>query len=97
MPAMEADKKGYSQILWLLDGKVTEVGTMNVFFLWKNKNGEKELITPALDSAGGVILPGVTRKSILELAREWNEFKVTEAEIMIDGVIEALQENRVCR
>jgi branched-subunit amino acid aminotransferase/4-amino-4-deoxychorismate lyase len=30
---------------------------------------EKELITPSLDS--GLILPGVTRRSLLELARKW--------------------------
>jgi len=29
---------------------------------------EKELVTPPLD---GVILPGVTRQSLLDLAREW--------------------------
>ena len=29
---------------------------------------EEELVTPPLN---GLILPGVTRKSILELAREW--------------------------
>jgi len=95
MPALEADKKGYSQILWILDGKVTEVGTMNVFFFWKNKKGEKELITPSLDSAGGIILPGVTRKSILELARHWNEFKVTEADVEMEDVMQALAEGRV--
>ncbi len=45
---------------------------MNLLMFWKNEKGEKELITAPLD---GTILPGVTRASILELARKWNEFK----------------------
>lgn len=48
---------------------------MNFFVFWKNAQGEDELITPPLD---GTILPGVTRNSILALAREWNKFKVSE-------------------
>ncbi len=42
---------------------VLEVGTSNIFFLWINLNGEKELITPYLDE--GTILPGVIRDTIL--------------------------------
>jgi hypothetical protein len=57
-----------SQILWLFNDEVTEAGTMNLFFLWVNKQGKKELVTAPLD---GTILPGVTRDSILTLAREW--------------------------
>ena len=34
-----------------------------------NEQGEEELITPPLES--GLILPGINRKSLLELAREW--------------------------
>lgn len=66
---------GYSQVLWLFgdDDQVTEVGTMNMFTFWVNEDGERELITAPLD---GTILPGVTRQSILELARDWGEFKV---------------------
>lgn len=39
MPQALAAKKGYSQILWLFNDQVTEVGTMNIFFLWVNKQG----------------------------------------------------------
>jgi len=92
LPALAASQKGYQQILWLQDNKITEVGTMNLFCLWKNKKGEKELITAPLD---GQILPGVTRKSILDLAREWKEFKVTEEEWTMDSLVQALQEGRV--
>jgi branched-chain amino acid aminotransferase len=92
LPQVKAAEKGYSQILWLLNDYLTEVGTMNFFLFWINKKGERELITPPLD---GTILPGVTRKSILELAQEWNEFKVTEAPFTMTQVVEALNEGRI--
>jgi len=92
LPALEATQKGYQQILWLQDYKITEVGTMNLFCLWKNEKGEKELITAPLD---GQILPGVTRKSILELCRQWNEFKVSEADWTINQLLKALKDQRV--
>lgn len=56
--------------------KITECGAMNCFIYLKNENGEDELVTPPLD---GLTLPGVTRDSILSLAKEWNEFKVGDA------------------
>ena len=65
-----AATKGYAQNLWLFGPEeyVTEVGTMNLFVAIKNaETGQKELITAPLD---GTILEGVTRDSILSLARE---------------------------
>lgn len=53
---------------------------------------ERELITPPLN---GLILPGVTRQSVLDLAREWKEFKVTERTITMKEVVEAKKEKRV--
>lgn len=41
---------------------IMEGGAMNIFFFWVNEQGEKELITCPLN---GLILPGITRKSIL--------------------------------
>jgi branched-chain amino acid aminotransferase len=84
-PQVEVANDGYQQIMWLFGEKdhITEVGTMNVFALIKNAQGEKELITPPLD---GTILPGVTRDSILKLTREWNEFKVSERPITMSEV-----------
>jgi branched-chain amino acid aminotransferase len=79
--ATEATKLGYTQVLWL-DAKerryVEEVGTSNIFFLI---NGE--LVTPAL---GGTILAGITRDSVLHLARHWG-VKVAERPITIDEVV----------
>ncbi|KAL4926220.1 aminotransferase [Aspergillus undulatus] len=72
VPQEEAAAAGSQQNLWLLaDGGeecVTEAGTMNLFVVWVNPStGQTELVTPPLD---GTRLPGVTRESILELARE---------------------------
>jgi len=66
---------------------------MNMFVFWKNKQGERELITCPLD---GTILPGVTRDSVLQLARQWGEFKVSERPYTIHEVLEANAEGRVC-
>jgi branched-chain amino acid aminotransferase len=91
-PAKVVADKGYDQILWLINDYVTEVGVMNFFVYWYNKKGEKELITCPLD---GTVLPGVTRSSVMELGRHWNEFKVTEERFKIQDVIEAIKEDRV--
>ena len=80
----EAKKKGYTQVLWL-DAKehlyVEEVGTMNIFFKINN-----EIITPSLE--GGSILGGITRDSVIELAREMG-YSVKEQPISIREVYEA--------
>jgi branched-chain amino acid aminotransferase len=49
-PAAEAAQRGYSQVLWLFgeNDEITEVGAMNVFFVLRNDNGTKEIITPPL-------------------------------------------------
>ncbi|GAB1291422.1 Branched-chain-amino-acid aminotransferase, cytosolic [Apodemus speciosus] len=90
----EAVENGCQQVLWLYgeDNQITEVGTMNLFLYWINEDGEEELATPPLD---GIILPGVTRQSILELAQQWGEFKVCERHLTMDGLATALEENRV--
>jgi branched-chain amino acid aminotransferase len=95
-PAAEAAKKGYSQVLWLFgdNDEVTEVGAMNVFFYLINKEtGRPELVTPPLTR--GDILPGVTRASILELARSWNEFDVSERFPTMAELKEAAEDNRL--
>ncbi|KAJ1515551.1 branched-chain-amino-acid aminotransferase [Coelomomyces lativittatus] len=94
LPQLHANALGYQQLLWLFGEShdITEIGTMNCFVYWTNKDGIKELVTPALD---GTILPGVTRDSILKLTKQWNEFRVTERKISIHEVIEACQENRL--
>jgi branched-chain amino acid aminotransferase len=79
----QAHDAGYTQVLWL-DGVeqkyLEEVGSMNIFFVI-----DDEIITPELN---GSILPGITRKSVIELAKHWNE-KVAERKVSIDELIEA--------
>ncbi|XP_014855659.1 PREDICTED: branched-chain-amino-acid aminotransferase, cytosolic-like isoform X1 [Poecilia mexicana] len=90
----EALKQGCQQVLWLYgpDEEITEVGTMNLFIYWTNTKGERELVTPPLD---GIILPGVTRQSLLDLGRTWGDFKVTERKMGMKELLQALDAGRV--
>ena len=75
-----AEKKGFSQVLWL-DGVeqkyVEEVGSMNMMFAYGNK-----IVTPRLN---GSILPGITRDSVLTLARSMG-YEAEEARLNIDEI-----------
>ena len=79
-PAKLAKEKGYHQLVWT-DAEthtcIEEAGTMNIVFQIGNT-----LITP---EEGGTILPGITKKSVLDIARSWGytveERRVTVAEI----------------
>jgi branched-chain amino acid aminotransferase len=83
LPARKATEEGFDQLIWT-DAKehkyVEEMGAANVMFLLDGK-----LITP---STRDTILDGVTRDTVLTLAREWGipveERRVSVAEI-IDG------------
>jgi len=68
MPQKKAAGEGYVQNLWLHGEEhyLTEVGTMNMFVVFK-RGDSTVLVTPPLD---GMILPGVTRDSVLTLARD---------------------------
>lgn len=80
-----AEEKGISQVLWL-DGVerkyIEEVGSMNVMF---KINGE--IVTPKLT---GSVLPGITRKSIIEILKE-KGYKVTERLISVDELVDAAE------
>ena len=84
-----AAEKGFSQVLWL-DGVeqkyVEEVGAMNVMF-----KIDGEIVTPMLT---GSILPGITRKSCIEILRSWG-YKVTERLISVDEVIKAAKDGKL--
>ena len=61
---------------------------MNLFVYWKNKiSGEKEIMTCPLN---GLVLPGITRKSVLKLLRGMKEFDVIEREYSIQEILEGL-------
>ncbi|KAH3765913.1 branched-chain amino acid aminotransferase [Pelomyxa schiedti] len=92
LPAREAQEKGYQQVLWLYEDRITEVGTMNFFVFIINDDGERELITCPL---GDTILPGVTRDSVLGMARAWNEFKVSERYITMRDLARLAEAGKV--
>ena len=81
-----AAAEGYSQVLWL-DGVerkyIEEVGAMNVMFLI---NGT--VVTPQLT---GSILPGITRKSCIELLREMG-YTVEERLLSVEELSQALRD-----
>jgi branched-chain amino acid aminotransferase len=83
LAGQSAVRKGFTQVLWL-DGVeqkyIEEVGTMNIFINLKN-----EIVTPKLN---GSILPGITRRSVIEILKEWN-MNIVEREISIDEVVTA--------
>lgn len=89
-----AESQNLQQVLWLFgeDHQLVEVGTMNIFIYMKNSNSELELVTPPLD---GLVLPGVIRSSLLDLARKWNKFKVSERIITMKEIIQAENEKRL--
>ena len=80
-----AEQKGYSQVLWL-DGVerkyIEEVGAMNVMF----KIGD-EIVTPMLS---GSILPGITRKSCIEVLKS-KGYTVSERLLSVDELGKALK------
>ena len=85
----EAEKKGFDQVLWLDANEkkyVEEVGSMNMFFVI-----DGEVVTPELV---GSILPGITRKSSIELLRA-HGYKVSERRVSIDEVIEAQKNGKL--
>ncbi|XP_032296071.1 branched-chain-amino-acid aminotransferase isoform X2 [Drosophila virilis] len=90
----EAAARGLQQVLWLYgeDHQLTEVGTMNIFMFYVNDQGEQELITPPLN---GLILPGITRDSILAMARQWGKFKVREGVFTMPMISELLNQGRL--
>jgi branched-chain amino acid aminotransferase len=85
-PTRLAQEKGYQQVIWT-DSKthqyVEESGTMNVMFVINNK-----IITPSLSDT---ILAGITRDSVLTLARDWG-YTVEERKVSIKEVVAGLEE-----
>ncbi len=82
-PAKKANEQGFDQLLWT-DAKehayIEESGTMNVMFVINDT-----LITPELSDT---ILDGVTRRSVIQAAKDWG-VAVEERRIAVDEVVEA--------
>ncbi len=85
-----AEKQGISQVLWL-DGAtkqyIEEVGSMNVMF---KINGE--IVTPSLET--GTVLPGVTRRSIIQMLKDKGE-KVSERLFPVDEFVKAARAGEI--
>lgn len=83
--AARAEKKGYQQVLWL-DGVhrryIEEVGGMNVMFKLDGR-----IATPALT---GSVLPGITRRSCVQLLRD-RGYEVEERLISVEELMAALE------
>jgi len=80
-----AEEAGYTQVLWL-DGVerkyIEEVGSMNVLFKIDGK-----VVTPALT---GSVLPGITRRTCLDLLRDWGyvvEERLVSAKELFDAAV----------
>jgi len=82
-PARKMQEKGYHQLIWT-DAKehryIEESGTMNVMFVI-----DGVLVTPAV---GSTILAGITRDSVLQVARDMG-YKVEERKVSVDEIVEA--------
>lgn len=89
LAAKEAAEKGFDQVLWLdaVERKyVEEVGSMNICFLYDGK-----IVTSPLQ---GTILDGITRRSILQLAREMG-YAIEERALSVDQLIEGAESGRL--
>lgn len=100
----EARARGFDQVLWLFGSEcnVTEAGASNFFVVWRNKDtGRLELVTAPLEER--IILEGVTRRSVLDLAKERlsKEYEgieavdVVERRFTMPEIVSAWKENRL--
>ena len=88
-PTKLAQLEGYNQLIWTDASEhryVEESGTMNAIFIIDGK-----LVTPELSSS---ILDGITRRSVLQLARDWG-MTVEERKVSAVEVMQALAEGRL--
>lgn len=93
----QAQQFGCSQTLWLFGKEelVTEASLANFFVIWRCRDSDAlELVTSSLEL--GIVLPGINRRSILELARErLPELAVIERAFTIDEVVQAYADGRL--
>ena len=88
-PTQLANKDGYDQIIWTDAAThefVEEAGTMNLMFV----------INGAIVTAptGDTILDGVTRKSVLQIAKDWG-MKVEERQLSVKELVEGIKDGSV--
>jgi len=88
-PAYQAQKEGYDQLIWT-DGQthefIEESGTMNIAFVINDT-----LVTAPV---GDTILNGITRDSVITLAKDWG-MKVEVRPIAVTELIQAIENNEL--
>jgi len=88
-----AFKEGCDQVVWIdaVERKwVEEMGGMNLYFV-KGKGADATVVTPKLT---GTLLPGITRDSILSVARDLG-YKTEEVMLSIDDWREGVQTGEI--
>ena len=83
-PGSYAKSKGFNDMIYLRasnEGFIEEMGSANIFAIIGNK-----LITPRL---GGSILPGITRNSVIRIAKEILEIEVEEGDLSVEQILSA--------
>ena len=86
-PTQLAIDEGYQQIIWTdaaTHQYIEEAGTMNLFFYIENK-----LITAPISDS---ILDGVTRKSVIDLAKD-HKIEVETRQLSVSELVEASKNN----
>lgn len=84
-PTQLAQQRGYDQVIWTdaaTNTKVEESGTMNLMFVI-----DGVLITPSLSPSK---LAGITRDSVIELARHWGML-VQERDVSVSEIVGAFK------
>ena len=90
LPQLEGEAHGCKQVLFTdrhREDAIEELGGMNVFFVYR----DGRLVTPELT---GTILEGITRDSVITLARE-RGLEVSEQRITLEDWREGIREDRI--
>jgi branched-chain amino acid aminotransferase len=89
-PAKKGQMEGYHQLVWT-DGVehkyIEESGTMNILFIIDGK-----IITPSEDA--DTILRGVTKRSVIDVAKSWN-IPVEERKVSVEEIVTAAREGKL--
>ncbi|WVQ72173.1 hypothetical protein IAR50_001718 [Cryptococcus sp. DSM 104548] len=103
-----AKQPGYAMSLWLHGEQnfISEAGAMNVFLLKEGKDGFLEFVTTPLSS--GIVLPGITRSSLIELLTDHStgkadfpaegvpkNIRIVERDISMAEIVDGLKDGSV--
>jgi branched-chain amino acid aminotransferase len=88
-PAKLAKAEGYDQLVWTDAAEhkyIEESGTMNIMFRCGNK-----ILTPSTSDS---ILSGITRDSVVNLAKDWG-YDLEERKISVEEIVNLLRDNKL--